>query len=141
MYLEQCLEHRKYYVGVSFQRYDYLQRFVDFPRMAPILEMHKTNPSLQRIQNPPVCTQIRRVKYSPTKQLLRCLLLFPLLFITSYMPSLSVLNIFVMFMLSTIYCFNCFIFKYSYFFSCVSIFLVFRDSNDVFKKEDELFLY
>ena len=34
-YLEQSLEHSKYYVSVSFYRCDYLVGFVDFPGLAP----------------------------------------------------------------------------------------------------------
>lgn len=70
-----------------------------------------------------------------------CSLLFPLsqFFYYFFMPSLSMLKVF-MFFLSIICSFSCFIFKYSYFSLYTSIFLVFGDFNDVFKK-DELFLY
>lgn len=70
-----------------------------------------------------------------------CSPLFPLLqfFYYFYMPSLSVLKVF-MFFFSIICSFSCFIFKYLYFSLYTSIFLVFGDFNDVFKK-DELFLY
>lgn len=34
-YLEQCLEHSKYYVSATFYGCDYLLGFVAFPGMAP----------------------------------------------------------------------------------------------------------
>lgn len=92
--------------------------------------MHKTTPSLQRIQNSHRHSgQKGWVKQSPTEQLWRCPLLFPLLlfYYFLYAWSLGVLS------LCHVYGFNCFIFEYSYLVSCASTLLVFR--------EDEFFLY
>lgn len=100
------LEHSRYHASVSFQRCDYLLRFIDFPGLAPILEMHKTTPSLQRIQNPHRHSgQKGLVRQSPTEQLWRGPLLFPLLlfYYFLYAQSLGVLS------LCYVYGFNCFI--------------------------------
>ena len=129
-YQKQSLEHSKYYVSdTHFYRCDYLVGFVHFPGAAPnirtvlrltldLRESRNFSPALRS----EMCLHL--FKHNP-EQFSRSPLLFPL-FSMTYMSSLSVLEVFIMLLLSITYSFN-FYFKYSHCSSFASIFLVFGD--------------